>query len=190
MCFCVAQYAKGWERRKSANEQCVSFVLTGANPTTSRHTPTCTHTLTCTHVLGDKCGESSPSVRVVIRLPSINTRGCRRGLAAGVWAYGCVSASVYLCMSVFFLCVHVDNYHVWIWLIVSSIIAYLYGKTEDVSLYAINSVQERAWWPYSMDASVTGTQQQVWTQYKDRENMFKEVFVYTFKVNEAQRRKC
>lgn len=30
---------------------------------------------TCTHVLGDKCGESRLSVRVVIRLPSINTGG-------------------------------------------------------------------------------------------------------------------
>lgn len=74
---------------------CVSSVLTAANSTTPRHT----HTPTCTHVLGGKCGESSPSVRVVIRLPSINTRGCGGGWAAGVWACGCVPASVYLCFS-------------------------------------------------------------------------------------------
>lgn len=56
-----------------------------SEPTTPRHTHTCTHTLTRTHVLGGKCGESSPSVRVVIRLPSINTRGCGGGgRAAGV----------------------------------------------------------------------------------------------------------
>lgn len=56
-----------------------------SEPTTPRHTHTCTHTVTRTHVLGGKCGESSPSVRVVIRLPSINTRGCGGGgRAAGV----------------------------------------------------------------------------------------------------------
>ena len=40
-----------------------------------------------------------------------------------------------------------------------------------------------------MDASVTGTQQQVWKQYKDGESAFKDECVYTFKVSEAQRRR-
>lgn len=42
------------------------------------------------HVLRDECGDSSPSVRGVIRIPSINTNGCGGGRAAGVWVSGWV----------------------------------------------------------------------------------------------------
>lgn len=179
----VRQQAKWEEERKSANEQCVWALcwqqLTPPLPDT--------HTLTRTHVLGEKCGESSPSVRVVIRLPSINTRGCGGGRAAGVWVYGCASASVFLCMSVFFLCVCKYIIIMFTYTVKWCLCVFALYTNEYVAI--CNQQTECEWWPQCIDPSVTGTQQHVWTWYKVRENLFKDGFVYTLKVNATQRRK-
>lgn len=84
-----------------------------------------------------------------------------------MWAYGCVSASVYLCMSVFFFCALVHN---------GGICIYLYIMSINVHLHALNEKgghEHPKVWMYLYRNSAVGM-----STVQDDENMFTEKFVF------------